>query len=75
MSVVIREANRSDSSLILSFVKELASYEKAGHEVTAAEASIENSIFGEDSRTQALICEKDGSPSVLLFISLTIQLG
>ncbi|MBW5799648.1 GNAT family N-acetyltransferase [Halomonas elongata] len=62
MSVVIREANRSDSSLILSFVKELASYEKAGHEVTATEASIENSIFGEDSRTQALICEKDGSP-------------
>ena len=62
MSVVIREANRSDSSLILRFVKELASYEKAEHEVVATEASIENSIFGEDSSTQALICEKDGSP-------------
>lgn len=62
MSVVIREANRSDSSLILRFVKELASYEKAEHEVIATEASIENSIFGEGSSTQALICEKDGAP-------------
>lgn len=62
MSVVIREANRSDSSLILRFVKELANYEKAEHEVVATEALIENSIFGEDSSTQALICEKDGSP-------------
>lgn len=62
MSVVIREAKRSDSSLILRFVKELASYEKAEHEVIATEASIENSIFAEDSSTQALICEKDGSP-------------
>lgn len=42
MSVVIREANRSDSSLILSFVKELASYEKAEHKVIATEALIGN---------------------------------
>lgn len=62
MSLVIRDANRDDSKLILRFVKELASYEKAEHEVIATEASIENSIFGEDTSTQALICEKDGSP-------------
>ena len=62
MSLVIRDANRGDSKLILRFVKELASYEKAEHEVIATEASIENSIFGEDTSTQALICEKDGSP-------------
>jgi GNAT superfamily N-acetyltransferase len=62
MSLVIRDANRDDSKLILRFVKELASYEKAEHEVIATEASIENSIFGEDTNTQALICEKDGSP-------------
>jgi GNAT superfamily N-acetyltransferase len=60
MSVVIREANRSDAGLILRFVKELARYEKAEHEVIASEAAIENSIFAEDSGTKALICEKDG---------------
>ena len=35
MSLVIRDANRDDSKLILRFVKELASYEKAEHEVIA----------------------------------------
>lgn len=62
MSFVIRVANRSDSGLILRFVKELASYENAEHEVIATESSIEASIFSEDSTTQAVICEKDGVP-------------
>lgn len=60
MSVLIREANRSDSGLILKFIKELAHYEKAEHEVIATESSIEHSIFGDDSTTHAIICEKNG---------------
>lgn len=35
MSIVIRDANKDDSSLILGFVKELAKYEKSEHEVVA----------------------------------------
>lgn len=62
MSIVIRDANKEDSSLILRFVKELAKYEKAEHEVIATERSIQGSIFGENSTTKAVICEKEGSP-------------
>lgn len=60
MSVVIREANREDCGLILRFIKELACYEKAEHEVVATESSIEASLFGEESNTHALICELQG---------------
>lgn len=62
MSVVIREANKDDSSLILRFVKELAKYQKSEHEVLATESSIEHSIFAENSSTKAVICEKQGEP-------------
>ena len=62
MSIVIREANRADSSLILKFVKELAKYEEAEHEVLATVSSIESSIFGENSSTKALICESNHQP-------------
>jgi GNAT superfamily N-acetyltransferase len=62
MSVVIREANKDDSGLILRFVKELAKYQKAEHQVLATESSIENSIFVKNSSTKAVICEKQGEP-------------
>ncbi|KMQ75571.1 GNAT family N-acetyltransferase [Marinobacter subterrani] len=62
MSVVIREANKDDSGLILRFVKELAKYQNSENEVLATESSIENSIFAKDSPTKAVICEKKGEP-------------
>lgn len=62
MTVLIREAKREDSNTILKFVKELAAYEKAEHEVLATEQMIEDSIFSEHSSTKAIICEKDGNP-------------
>lgn len=62
MTVLIHEANRDDSSTILRFVKELAAYEKAEHEVLATEQTIKDSIFSEHSTTKAIICEKDGNP-------------
>lgn len=58
--MIVREANKGDSALILNFVKELAIYEKAEHEVLATESSIENSIFGGESATKAVICESEG---------------
>lgn len=62
MSVVIREANKDDSGLILRFVRELAKYQNAEHLVLATESSIENSIFVKNSPTKAIICEKQGEP-------------
>ncbi|WP_028470971.1 GNAT family N-acetyltransferase [Neptunomonas japonica] len=63
MSVLsIRKATIDDAGVILQFVKELAAYEKAEHEVLATEASIRESIFSEDSATKALICESNDQP-------------
>lgn len=60
MALTIREAARGDAATLLGFIRELAIYEKAEHEVTATVETIENSIFGETSVTRALVCEQDG---------------
>ena len=62
MTLSVRQAISTDSATILSFVRELADYEKAIHEVEATEESVRASIFGAGSVTQALICEHDGRP-------------
>jgi GNAT superfamily N-acetyltransferase len=62
MTITIRPARLSDSELILRFIRELAEYEKAVHEVEATTASIEQSLFGPQSVTHAVICEVDGEP-------------
>jgi GNAT superfamily N-acetyltransferase len=60
--VSIREANINDSAIILYFIRELAIYEKAEHEVMATEQTIKESIFSENSHVSALICEQGGAP-------------
>jgi GNAT superfamily N-acetyltransferase len=60
--ILIRAATIDDASLILEFVKGLAKYEKAEHEVLATEAHIRSSLFESQSTTQAVICEKSGCP-------------
>lgn len=60
--IVIREAVRADAAVLLGFIRELAIYEKAEHEVTATVATIEQSIFGPSSVTRALVAERDGMP-------------
>jgi GNAT superfamily N-acetyltransferase len=52
----IRKATEKDTSLILHFIRELAIYEKAEHEVLATEDTIKQSIFSNDSHVNALIC-------------------
>ncbi len=55
-NIEIRKATIEDSSLILRFVTELAIYEKAEHEVKATQSDIQESLFGSDSKTKAVIC-------------------
>ncbi|WP_027896531.1 GNAT family N-acetyltransferase [Zestomonas thermotolerans] len=62
MSLHIRPATADDAELILRFITELAIYEKAEHEVKTDAAGIRASLFGADSTTHALICERDGEP-------------
>ncbi|CDN54124.1 Acetyltransferase [Neorhizobium galegae bv. officinalis bv. officinalis str. HAMBI 1141] len=62
MALTIREAVREDAATLLGFIRELAIYEKAEHEVAATAETIGNSIFGTGSVTHALVCEQDGVP-------------
>lgn len=61
MTLTVREAVPDDVADILHFIRELAIYEKAEHEVEATVESLTASIFGENSVTRALICEEDGA--------------
>ena len=58
----IRPAVVSDTALILSFINELAEYEKLQHEVVATEASLRESLFGERQVAEVVIGEWEGSP-------------
>ena len=60
--IEIREAVENDSAQILTFIKELASYEKAIDEVVAEEKDIRESVFGSNSGVNALICTLDENP-------------
>ena len=56
----IRPASAEDSALLLRLITDLAIYEKAEDSVIATVSDIEQTLFGEDSTTRALICELDG---------------
>ena len=73
----IRPATVNDAALILHFVRELAIYEKAEHEVVATEADIHRVVFGDDSRVDAVICENDGEPIgfAVYFFNFSTWLG
>ena len=54
-TLTIRQATRTDVPLVLSFVKDLAEYEKLGHLVVATEQVIAEELFGPKSHTEVLL--------------------
>jgi len=58
----IRPATIEDVATILRFVKDLARYEKAEHEVIADEAMLTRTLFNDPSYAEALIAECDAIP-------------
>ena len=54
-ALTIRRAARADAPLVLSFVKELAEYERLSDLVAATEDLIAEELFGPDSRAEALL--------------------
>src|ERR1700687_3130012 len=62
MSLTIRRARPGEVGLVLSFVRELAEYEKLLHEVEATEAMIEVALFGSNPRLFCEIAEWKGEP-------------
>jgi GNAT superfamily N-acetyltransferase len=58
-AIHIRPASPSDAGLILRFIRELAAYERAEHEVLANEEDIRATLFG-NGPAHALICSVGG---------------
>ena len=58
----IRSARLDDVGTVLSFIRQLAEYEKLAHEVVADEATLRDSLFGPRANAEALIGELDGAP-------------
>lgn len=63
MSLAIRRAHPGEAGLVLSFVRELAEYQKLAHEVEATEAMIADALFGASPRLYCDIAEWNGEPA------------
>ncbi len=62
MTLTIRPARPDEAGLVLGFIRELAVYEKLPDAVTASEAEIAASLFGENPRVFCDIAEWEGEP-------------
>jgi GNAT superfamily N-acetyltransferase len=63
MTLIIRNAEERDAALILSFIRELAEYERLAHEVDATQIDIARALFGPEPRVFAEIAEWEGKPA------------
>ena len=52
---VLREATEADVALILSFIRQLAEYEKLTHEVEATEDVLRQSLFGDQKVAEVIL--------------------
>ena len=76
-SIHIRPATESDVPLLLSLIRQLADYERLTHQVVTDEATLRESLFGENPGAEALIGEVDGEPAgfVIFFHNFSTFLG
>ena len=58
----LRKATAADIPIILSFIRELAEYEKLIHEVTATEEILEGSLFGEHPSAEVVLGYYEDEP-------------
>jgi GNAT superfamily N-acetyltransferase len=63
MSCQIRPATEADIPLIFEFIRALATYEKLLHEVSATEAGLQRTLFGDQPAAQVVIAETAGQPA------------
>lgn len=63
MATSIRVATAADVPQILAFIRALADYERAPHEVTATEEGLLRDGFGAHPFYSCLIAEQDGAPA------------
>jgi GNAT superfamily N-acetyltransferase len=60
--IAVKPATPDDTPLILSFIRELAAYEKLAHEVTATEDQLRQTLFGDRPAAEAVIASLDDEP-------------
>ncbi len=77
MSITIRQATPDDATAIYDMIYELAVYEKAPEEVVTTAEEIRETLFGNGSKTEALICEVAGKAVgyAVFFTSYSTWLG
>jgi GNAT superfamily N-acetyltransferase len=74
----IRIATEGDVPLVLSFIKELAEYERLSHEVSATEALLRQSLFGEKQGAAEVVIGHHGADAAgfaLFFHNFSTFLG
>ncbi len=73
----LRNTTGRDVSLILSFIRELAEYERLSHEVVATEEVLRASLFGERSAAEVIIGDYGDEPAgfALFFYNFSTFLG
>ncbi len=77
MNSIIRKATAEDAGIILSFITELAIYEKEPDAVVATEEDIATRLFNPETTTEALICDCEGQPVgfAVYFLNFSTWLG
>ena len=76
-SIQISQVRPEDVSVLLSFVRELAEYEKLEHLAVATEADFRQALFGDRSTVEAVIARVDGEPAgcAIFFANFSTFLG
>ena len=76
-NISIRPAAPADVPLILTFIHELATYEKLAHEVVATERDMHDALFGDRPIIETVIASLDGEPVgyALFFSTFSTFLG
>ncbi len=75
--IVIKKATEADLPLVLSFIQELAAYERLSHLVVATEADLREHLFGENRVAEVLLGYEGTEPAAfaLFFRNFSTFLG
>lgn len=60
MPLLLRPATEDDVPLVLSFIRELAGYERLAHEVVATEERLRHTLFGPRPFAEVVLAELEG---------------
>jgi GNAT superfamily N-acetyltransferase len=63
MNYKIRKTTITDNQLVLDFIKELADYEQLADKVVASLENINQTLFADNPKAEALILEVEGKPA------------